>query len=73
MTDKPSVLFVCVHNAGRSQMAAAWFGALADPAQGLAQIAAAADKRDFELVLVDVILFVSGGQDFAFVDVINNQ
>ena len=21
MTDKPSVLFVCVHNAGRSQMA----------------------------------------------------
>ena len=22
MTDKPSVLFVCVHNAGRSQMAA---------------------------------------------------
>ena len=24
MTDKPVVLFVCVHNAGRSQMAAAW-------------------------------------------------
>src|SRR5690349_13389507 len=24
MTDKPSVLFVCVHNAGRSQMAAGW-------------------------------------------------
>ncbi len=24
MTDRPSVLFVCVHNAGRSQMAAAW-------------------------------------------------
>jgi arsenate reductase len=24
VTDKPSVLFVCVHNAGRSQMAAAW-------------------------------------------------
>ncbi|GAA1467680.1 arsenate reductase ArsC [Nocardiopsis exhalans] len=23
-TDQPSVLFVCVHNAGRSQMAAAW-------------------------------------------------
>ena len=23
-TDRPSVLFVCVHNAGRSQMAAAW-------------------------------------------------
>ena len=24
MADKPSVLFVCVHNAGRSQMAAGW-------------------------------------------------
>jgi len=28
MTDKPSVLFVCVHNAGRSQMAAAYLTAL---------------------------------------------
>ncbi|WP_437315003.1 arsenate reductase ArsC [Sorangium sp. So ce385] len=25
------VLFACVHNAGRSQMAAAWFNALSDP------------------------------------------
>jgi protein-tyrosine-phosphatase len=29
MADKPSVLFVCVHNAGRSQMAAAWLSHLA--------------------------------------------
>ena len=28
MTGKPSVLFVCVHNAGRSQMAAAFLTAL---------------------------------------------
>jgi len=28
MSDKPSVLFVCVHNAGRSQMAAAYLEAL---------------------------------------------
>ncbi len=28
MTDMPSVLFVCVHNAGRSQMAAAYLGRL---------------------------------------------
>ncbi len=28
MTDKPSVLFVCVHNAGRSQMAAAFLSHL---------------------------------------------
>jgi arsenate reductase len=26
-----TVLFACVHNAGRSQMAAAWFDRLADP------------------------------------------
>jgi arsenate reductase len=25
------IIFACVHNAGRSQMAAAWFAALADP------------------------------------------
>ena len=30
MTDKPSVLFVCVHNAGRSQMAAAFLAHYAD-------------------------------------------
>jgi protein-tyrosine-phosphatase len=29
MTDKPTVLFVCVHNAGRSQMAAGFLRALA--------------------------------------------
>jgi arsenate reductase len=29
MTDKPVVLFVCVHNAGRSQMAAGWLRRLA--------------------------------------------
>lgn len=29
-------LFACVHNAGRSQMAAAWFNHLADPAKARA-------------------------------------
>ncbi|MCD9903823.1 arsenate reductase ArsC [Streptomyces sp. MT29] len=29
MSEKPAVLFVCVHNAGRSQMAAAWLSHLA--------------------------------------------
>lgn len=28
-----TVLFACLHNAGRSQMAAAWFNNLADPAK----------------------------------------
>lgn len=31
-----TVLFACVHNAGRSQMAAAWFNRLADPARARA-------------------------------------
>ena len=31
-----TVLFACVHNAGRSQMAAAWFNALADPTRARA-------------------------------------
>jgi arsenate reductase len=30
------VIFACVHNAGRSQMAAAFFSELADPAQAIA-------------------------------------
>ena len=30
MSDKPTVLFVCVHNAGRSQMAAGFAAALSD-------------------------------------------
>ena len=32
MSDKPSVLFVCVHNAGRSQMAAAYLSRLSGDA-----------------------------------------
>jgi arsenate reductase len=31
-----TVLFACVHNAGRSQMAAAWFNRLVDPQQARA-------------------------------------
>lgn len=38
MTDVPSVLFVCVHNAGRSQMAAAL---LAHHAQGAVEVRSA--------------------------------
>lgn len=31
-----TVLFACIHNAGRSQMAAAWFNALADRSKAFA-------------------------------------
>ena len=30
------IIFACVHNAGRSQMAAAWFTTLADPSKAIA-------------------------------------
>src|SRR5688572_23746635 len=36
------VIFACVHNAGRSQMAAAFFNALADPAKARARSAGTA-------------------------------
>jgi arsenate reductase len=39
------VLFACVHNAGRSQMAAAFFNALADPAKARA-ISAGTEPAD---------------------------
>ena len=31
-----TVIFACIHNAGRSQMAAAWFNLLSDPAKARA-------------------------------------
>jgi arsenate reductase len=36
VTAVATVIFACVHNAGRSQMAAAFFNALADPAKARA-------------------------------------
>ncbi len=45
--------------------------ALGDAPQGLAQVARAADKGRLEGVLVDVMRFVGGSQDFALVDEVN--
>jgi arsenate reductase len=42
MSDKPSVLFVCVHNAGRSQMAAAY---LAHLSQGRVEVRSAGSAQ----------------------------
>ena len=49
-----TVLFACVHNAGRSQMAAALFNELADPAKGRALSAGTspADRVHPEVVAV---------------------
>jgi hypothetical protein len=45
--------------------------ALADAAQGLAEVAAPADERDLEWVFEDVVRFVGGGQDLRLVDVVH--
>jgi arsenate reductase len=45
LSDKPTVLFVCVHNAGRSQMAAGYLGHLAgDKVEVLSAGSAPADQ-----------------------------
>lgn len=48
-------------------------GALADAAEGLAEVAAAADEGDAEVVLVDVVVLVGGGEDLALVDVVDAE
>jgi arsenate reductase len=40
-----TIVFACVHNAGRSQMAAAWFNALSDPTRVRA-VSAGTDPGD---------------------------
>lgn len=49
---KASVIFACVHNAGRSQMACAFFNALADPAKarGISAGTAPGDRVHPEVV-----------------------
>ena len=47
--------------------------AFGDAAQGFPQIARAADERNLEGVLVDVMGFVGGSEHFGFVDVVNAQ
>ena len=50
-----NVVFACVHNAGRSQMAAAWFNALADPAKAHATSAGTQPGDRVHPVVVDVM------------------
>ncbi len=47
--------------------------ALGDAAQGLAQVARAADEGRGEGVLVDVVGLVGGGEDFALIDEVDAQ
>jgi arsenate reductase (thioredoxin) len=50
-----TVLFACVHNAGRSQMAAAFFSALADPAIAVAVSAGTQPGERVHPEVVDVM------------------
>jgi arsenate reductase len=50
-----TVLFACVHNAGRSQMAAAWFNRLADPAKARAISAGTNPGRHVHPEVVDAM------------------
>ena len=50
-----SVIFACVHNAGRSQMAAAFFNALADPTRARALSAGTQPASAVHPEVVDVM------------------
>ena len=53
-----TVLFACVHNAGRSQMAASWFNMLADPAKARAISAGTDPGTAVHSEVVDAMLEV---------------
>ena len=50
-----TVLFACVHNAGRSQMAAAWFNNLVEPGTAQAISAGTKPASGIHPVVVDVM------------------
>ena len=53
--EEPIVLFLCVHNAGRSQMAAAFLNALADPHRARAVSAGTHPAEHIHPVVVDAM------------------
>jgi protein-tyrosine-phosphatase len=59
---RPTVLFVCVHNAGRSQMAAGYLGHLAD---GQVSVMSAGSEPAHELNPVAVEIMAEEGIDIA--------
>lgn len=62
MPDIPSVLFVCVHNAGRSQMAAGW---LAHLAAGRVEVRSAGSEPADQVNPVAVAAMAEAGIDIA--------
>jgi arsenate reductase (thioredoxin) len=61
----PTVLFACVHNAGRSQMAAAWFAALADSSKARAISAGTEPSARVHPIVLDVMREVGIDLDHA--------
>ena len=62
MTEKPSVLFVCVHNAGRSQMAAAY---LAELSKGAIEVRSAGSAPADEVNPAAVAAMAEEGIDMS--------
>jgi arsenate reductase len=62
MTEKPTVLFVCVHNAGRSQMAA---GYLRELAGGRVQVLSAGSEPKDQINPVAIEAMAEAGIDIA--------
>jgi arsenate reductase (thioredoxin) len=62
MTDRPTVLFVCVHNAGRSQMAAGWLQHLAG---GRVEVLSAGSQPADQVNPVAVAAMAEEGIDIA--------
>ncbi len=62
MTEKPTVLFVCVHNAGRSQMAA---GYLRELAQGRVEVLSAGSEPKEQINPVAIEAMAEEGIDIA--------
>ena len=62
MSDKPSVLFVCVHNAGRSQMAAGYLNQLAG---GRIEVCSAGSEPADKINTVAVQAMAEEGIDIA--------
>jgi arsenate reductase len=62
MTEKPTVLFVCVHNAGRSQMAAGYLTALS---QGAVEVLSAGSEPKDQINPLAVAAMAEDGIDIA--------
>ena len=62
MTSKPTVLFVCVHNAGRSQMAAGYMAALS---QGRVEVLSAGSAPKDQINPVAILAMAEDGIDIA--------